>query len=61
MTIKKSAKSQGNTKGKKLALKKEKVADLSPKASQADLRAGWGTRATGGWNHNETLVRLVSR
>ena len=69
MAIKKATKSQGSTHGKKLALKRERLADLSPKPGQADRLRGQSlvrcqTGPIGGSgtaNHNETLVRLASR
>ena len=60
MTSKKTAPRKSDTKRKKLTLRREKVADLSPKANQADGLRGQSLRAGGGFgNHNETFVRAA--
>jgi len=60
MASRKHATKAGTKKVKTLALKKEKLADLSPRGEQAAMVRGQTVIfGQGGRNHNETLVRVA--
>ena len=63
MASRNDGKQKANTeKVEKLSLKKEKLADLNPRAAQTSQVRGQSFKAgTGTANHNETFVHLAPR